>query len=56
MDAELKDCLDAMERRAEQREQALREYIDERSHDTETRIVRAFGAYKEANGVRMRQD
>jgi len=65
MDAELKQFLEAMERRAEQRERELRkdlteyidkrmeqlrrelsEYIDERTHDTETRIVRAFGAYQ----------
>jgi hypothetical protein len=49
MDAELKQFLEAMEHRAEQREQQLRkdltEYIDERTHDAETRIVRAFGAY-----------
>ena len=34
---------------------ALREYIDERTHDSETRIVRAFGAYQESAGVRMRK-
>jgi hypothetical protein len=55
-----------MERRAEQRQrellssvdvriQQLREYIDERTHDSETRIVRAFGAYQESAGVRMRK-
>jgi hypothetical protein len=33
----------------------LREYIDERTHDAETRIVRAFGAYQESAGVRMRK-
>ena len=64
MDAELREYLDAMERRAEQREealrahidqreQALREYIDERTHDAETRIVRAFSAYQQSNGTRM---
>lgn len=72
MDTELKQVLEAMERRAEQRDRELREYIDgrvqalrehidersqqlrrelseyidERTHDTETRIVRAFGAYQ----------
>jgi len=59
MDAELKEYLDAMERRteqrAEQREQSLREYIDERTHDAETRIVRAFSAYQQSNGTRMRR-
>jgi hypothetical protein len=77
MDAELKSYLDAMEHRAEQREQglrehidqtqqalrehidqreqALREHIDERTHDAETRIVRAFGAYQQSNGTRMRK-
>jgi hypothetical protein len=50
MDAELREYLDAMERRAEQRERALetslRECIDECTHDAATRIVRAFGAYQ----------
>jgi hypothetical protein len=61
MDAELKQFLEAMERRAEKREgelerrireyidqrtQQFHEHIDERTHDTETRIVRAFGAYQ----------
>ena len=65
MDAELKQFLEAAERRAEQRDrelwksvnasiQELREYIDERTHDAETRIVRAFGAYQQSAAVRMR--
>jgi hypothetical protein len=33
----------------------IREYVDERWHDAETRIVRAFGAYQECAGVRMRK-
>jgi hypothetical protein len=33
----------------------IREYVDERWHDAETRIVRAFGAYQESAGVRMRK-
>jgi hypothetical protein len=48
MDADLQQYLEGMEKR-------LREYIDERTHDSETRIVRAFGAYQQANGVRMRK-
>ncbi len=66
MDAETKQFLEAMERRADQRQrellssvevriQQLREYIDERTHDSETRIVRAVGAYQESAGVRMRK-
>ncbi len=77
MDADLREYLDTMARRADQRDQALREhidqreqalrehidqreqtlreYIDERTHDAETRIVRAFGAYQQANGTRMRK-
>ncbi len=81
MDAELKQFLEAMERRAEQRGHELREYvdervqqlsehidermhglrrdlsehIDERTHDTETRIVRAFGAYQQSSGIRFRK-
>ncbi len=66
MDAELKQFLEGMERRAEERErelwssleqrmQQLHEYIDERTHDAETRIVRAFAAYQEASNVRMRK-
>ena len=48
MDADLLRHLEGMEKR-------LREYIDERTHDAETRIVRAFGAYQESAGVRMRK-
>ena len=44
MDADLKHYLEGMENR-------LREYIDERTHDAETRIVRAFGAYQESAAV-----
>ena len=74
MDADLKQLLEAMERRAEQREHELEgrlreyidlrtqqqsreltEYIDERTHDTETRIVRAFGAYQQSSGIRFRK-
>jgi predicted PP-loop superfamily ATPase len=70
MDADLKQFLEGMENRSEQRSQELekrlrdylneriqqlREYIDERTHDTETRIVRAFGAYQGSSGVRMRK-
>ena len=46
--------LEGMEKRQreyiDQRMQGLREYIDERTHDSETRIVRAFGAYQESAG------
>lgn len=48
MDGELKQFLEGMENR-------LREYIDERTHDAETRIVRAFGAYQETAAVRFRK-
>ncbi|HZP21839.1 MAG TPA: hypothetical protein VFB04_00250 [Terriglobales bacterium] len=51
MDAELIPYLEAMEKRLGERiddtERRLREYIDERTHDSETRIVRAFGAYQD---------
>ena len=52
MDVDLKQFLEAMERRIVGQ---LQEYIDERTHDAETRIVRAFGAYQESAGVRMRK-
>jgi hypothetical protein len=85
MDAELKQFLEEMERRAEKREgelenrlrehidertqrlrehidertqrlrRELSEYLDERTHDTETRIVRAFGAYQQSSGIRFRK-
>ena len=48
MDAELRRSLEGMENR-------LREYIDERTHDAETRIVRAFGAYQQSSGIRFRK-
>ena len=54
MDADLLRYLEGMEKRQreylDQRMQGLREYIDERTHDSETRIVRAFGAYQESAG------
>jgi len=52
MDADLKQFLEEMERRIVG---GLREYIDERTHDAETRIVRAFGAYQESSAVRFRK-
>ena len=59
MDADLLRYLEGMEKRLreyiDERAQALREYIDERTHDSETRIVRAFGAYQESASVRMRK-
>ena len=45
-DMELRELLQSMENRLLQRTNELREYIDERTHDAETRIVRAFGAYQ----------
>ena len=36
-------------------EKRLREYIDKRWHDAETRILRAFGACHEITNVRMRK-
>ena len=59
MDADLVRYLEGVEKRLGERidetERRLREYIDERTHDSETRIVRAFGAYQEAAAVRMRK-
>ena len=48
MDADLRQFLEGMENR-------LREYIDELTHDAETRIVRAFGAYQDSATVRFRK-
>ena len=59
MDADLVRYLEGVEKRLGERidetERRLREYIDKRTHDSETRIVRAFGAYQEAAAVRMRK-
>ena len=59
MDADLLRHLEGMEKRLREHtletEKRLREYIDERTHDSETRIVRAFGAYQESASVRMRK-
>ena len=41
--------------RMQQQSRELSEYIDERTHDTETRIVRAFGAYQQSSGIRFRK-
>ena len=48
MDEELNTYLDTMKRE-------IREHIVERTHDAETRIVRAFGAYQQSSGVRLRK-
>ena len=48
MDIELQQYLEGMEKR-------LREYIDKRIQNTETRIVRAFGAYQQSSAVRFRK-
>ena len=63
MDADLKQYLEGMENRlreyidtrTQQQSRELSEYIDERTHDTETRIVRAFGAYQQSSGIRFRK-
>jgi intergrase/recombinase len=59
MEQRLRDYIDGVERTLrdyiEGVERTLRDYIDERTHDAETRIVRAFGAYQESSGVRMRK-
>ena len=70
MDSDLKQYLEGMERHLRELIDAqtlsvrelidaqtlsLREYIDERTHDTETRIVRAFGAYQQSSAVRFRK-
>jgi hypothetical protein len=52
MDADLKQFLEGTERRL--REGIVgefREYIDERTHDAETRLVRAFGVYSKARSA-----
>ena len=58
MDSDLLRYLEGMEKRQREYmdermlglENRLREYIEERTHDSETRIVRAFGAYQESAG------
>jgi hypothetical protein len=63
MDADLKKFLEAMEQRLREHldertrnlRDDIREYVDERSHDAETHIVRAFDAYQESAGMRMRK-
>ncbi len=34
--------------------QQIKEYIDERTHDAETRLLRAFGDYQQAETTRFR--
>ncbi len=64
MDAELSAVLrrngrrrlrEYIDTRMQQQSRELSEYIDERTHDTETRIVRAFGAYQQSSGIRFRK-
>ena len=52
MGADLTQYLEEMESRSLG---ALSDYIDERTHDAETRIVRAFGAYQESATVHFRK-
>ncbi len=35
--------------------QQLKEYIDERTHDAETRLLRAFGDYNNSASIRFRK-
>jgi hypothetical protein len=55
----LKQFLEGIEQRLRERidgaETRLRKYIDERTHDAETRIVRAFGAYQDSSTIRFRR-
>jgi len=44
MDEELKAYLEGIK-------QEILEHIDERTHDAETRIVRAFGAYEDGKSA-----
>jgi hypothetical protein len=57
--AELKTALDALETRItarlDQMVATLREYIDERTHDAETRLLRGFSDYNTASNIRMRK-
>ena len=55
IDERTQDLREYIDERINDTEKRLREYIDERTHDAETRIVRAFGAYQESAGVRMRK-
>ena len=36
-------------------ENRLREYIDERTHDAETRLLRGFADYNDSAGIRFRK-
>jgi deoxyadenosine/deoxycytidine kinase len=46
--------LDALEQRLQERFQQLEAHIDERTHDAETRLLRAFGDYQQAQATRYR--
>jgi hypothetical protein len=35
--------------------QQLKEYIDERTHDAETRLLRAFSDYNNSTSIRLRK-
>jgi DNA anti-recombination protein RmuC len=55
IDERILELREYIDERINDTERRLREYIDERTHDSETRIVRAFGAYQESASVRMRK-
>ncbi|MGB8888171.1 MAG: hypothetical protein WCC87_15670 [Candidatus Korobacteraceae bacterium] len=55
VDERTRDLHEYIDERTRTLRDDIREYVDERTHDAETRIVRAFGAYQESAGVRMRK-
>jgi recombinational DNA repair ATPase RecF len=43
-----------IDRRIQESDASMREYIDERTHDVETRLLRAFADYQHAQNTRFR--
>jgi len=53
--ADLKATSQELKESIQQLKQELKEYIDERTHDAETRLLRGFADYSDSAGIRFRK-
>jgi hypothetical protein len=53
--AEFLEAMGQLRHEMEERFQSLREYLDERTHDAETRLLRGFADFASTYEVRMRK-
>ncbi len=55
MDQELKQHLEAMERRIDDRMQKVEERLTEKMRDMQTELLRGFAAFSEGQNIRLRK-